>query len=236
MKRSHDKESRVLIACHTIEDELNLAIRATGFPHPVFWVDSKLHIKPEKLKAEIQAAIDRIGNVSTMILAFGCCGNALVGIKSATARLVFPKVEDCISLLLGSAERRQALSKETSSYWLTRGWIESENNIAHEYEYSVRRFGAERALKLMRTMLKNYRHLSLIDTGAYDIARCRVTTERLAETLALKHIVVKGSQRFLEKLLTGPWDDEFVEVAPGQEITMECFLKWHKEEQVGQVC
>ena len=38
MKRPHDKESRVLIACHTIEDELNLAIRATGFTHPVFWV------------------------------------------------------------------------------------------------------------------------------------------------------------------------------------------------------
>ena len=227
--------STIIIACNTIADEFNLAIQATGVTHPVLWIDSKLHTKPEKLKEQIQAAISRISNVSTIILAFGYCGNALVGIKSETARLIFPKAEDCISLLLGSTERRRALSKETCSYYLTRGWLESENNLEGEYAYCVRKFGPERALKLMRTMLKNYQHLTLIDTGAYDITPLKPRTEELAATLGLCHKVVEGSQRFLHKLLTGPWDEEFVQVGPGQKITLDSLLESYAQGQAGQL-
>jgi hypothetical protein len=227
--------STIIVACNTIADELNLAIKATGVTHPVLWIDSKLHTKPEKLQEQIQGAISRISNVSTIILAFGYCGNALVGIKSDHARLIFPKTEDCISLLLGSAERRRALSKETCSYFLTRGWLESENNLADEYAYCVKRFGPERALKVMRAMLKNYQHLTLIDTGAYDIKLLQLKTEGLANTLGLCHKVVEGSQRLFHKLLTGPWDEEFAQMEPGQEITLDSLLEWYRQGQAGQV-
>jgi hypothetical protein len=227
--------SMIIVACNTIADELNLAIRATGVTHPVLWIDSKLHTRPEKLREEIQGAISRISNVSTIILAFGYCGNALVGIKSEKARLVFPKTEDCISLLLGSTERRRALSKETCSYYLTRGWLESENNLEGEYAYCVRKFGPDRALRLMRSILKNYRHLTLIDTGAYDIGPLKPRTEELAATLGLCHKVVEGSHRLFHKLLAGPWDEEFVQVEPGEEITLDSLLEWYRQEQTGQL-
>jgi len=227
--------SAIIVACNTIADEINLAIKATGVTHPVLWIDSKLHTKPEKLKAEIQAAISRISNVSTIILAFGFCGNALIGIKSEHARLVFPRTEDCISLLLGSEQRRRALSSETCSYFLTRGWLESENNIADEYAYCVRKFGPQRALKVMRAILKNYQHLTLIDTGAYDVTQLRSRTEELATTLGLCHKVVEGSQRLFHKLLTGPWDEEFVILEPGQEITLDTLLESFRQGQTGQL-
>jgi hypothetical protein len=227
--------STIIVACNTIADELNLAIRTTGVTHPVLWIDSKLHTKPEKLKEHIQAAISRISNVSTIILAFGYCGNALVGIKSESARLIFPKTEDCISLLLGSTERRKTLSKETSSYFLTRGWIESESNLADEYAYCLRKFGPERTLKVMRAMLKNYRHLTLIDTGAYDVGPLQPKTEELAATLGLCHKIVKGSQRLFHKLLVGPWDEEFFQLEPGQEITLDNLMEWYRQEQMAQV-
>jgi hypothetical protein len=226
--------STIIIACNTIADELNLAIKATGVDHPVLWINSKLHTKPEKLREEIQAAISRISNVSTIILAFGYCGNALVGIKSEHARIVFPKAEDCISMLLGSAERRRALSKETCSYYLTRGWLESENNLADEYAYCIKKFGPKRALDLMRAILKSYRHLTLIDTGAYDIERLKPRTEELAATLGLCHKVIEGSQRIFHKLLTGPWDEEFVTVEPGREITLDGLLESYRQDRTGQ--
>jgi hypothetical protein len=227
--------STIIVACNTIADELNLAIQATGVTHPVLWIDSKLHTKPEKLKEHIQGAISRISNVSTIILVFGYCGNALVGIRSEHARIIFPIIEDCISLLLGSTEMRRALSKETASYFLTRGWLESETNLADEYAYCVRKFGPERALKVMRAMLKHYRHLTLVDTGAYDIASLQRRTEELAATLGLCHKVVKGSQRLFHKLLMGPWDEEFAQVEPGQEITLDTLLQGYQQGQTGQV-
>jgi hypothetical protein len=226
--------SAIIVACNTIADELNLAIKTTRVTHPVLWVDSKLHTKPEKLKEEIQKAISRISNVETIILAFGFCGNALIGIKSDHARLIFPRTEDCISLLLGSEEKRRALAKETCSYFLTRGWLESENNLADEYAYCVKKFGPQRALRVMRDILKNYKHLTLIDTGAYDVTRLRSRTEELATTLGLCHKVVEGSQRLFHKLLTGPWDEEFVILEPGEEITLNSLLESYRQGQTGQ--
>jgi hypothetical protein len=227
--------SIILVACHTLEDELNLAIRSTGVTYPVYWVDSKLHTRPEKLKEEVQAAISRISNVSTILLTFGYCGNALVGIKSETARLILPRVQDCISLLLGSEEVRGRLSKETASYFLTRGWIESENNLADEYDYCVRKFGPERGLRVMRTILKHYRHLTLIDTGAYEITPYQARTEELAALLGLGHQMVKGSQVLFHKLLTGPWDGDFVIAEPGQEITLDGLLELYRQGLSGQL-
>jgi hypothetical protein len=227
--------STIIVACRTLEDELTLAVAATGVEYPVYWIDSKLHIKPEKLKEQIQATIDRISNVSTIILVFGYCGRGLAGITSPSARLVVPKAEDCISLLLGSQERRTALSKEAVRYYLTRGWIESENNIADEYEYATRKFGEKRGMEIMRAMLKNYRYLSLIDTGGYDTGAYEQKTAQLAEKLGLSFQLLKGSQRFFEKLLTGPWDEEFIVAAPGQAITMDDYSKSSEEDQCSQM-
>jgi hypothetical protein len=226
--------STIIVACNTIRDELDLAIRATGVTYPVYRIDSKLHIEPQKLKESIQETIDRITNVSTIILAFGFCGYGLVGIKSEKARLILPKAEDCISLLLGSQERRTVLSTEAARYYLTRGWIESEHNIADTVDYSIRRFGAQRGLRVVRSMLKHYRYLTLLDTGGYDIAPYRQKTEELAEQLGLERQIMRGSQRFLEKLLTGPWDEEFIVADPGQPIAVDGFSEWSLKSGTGQ--
>ena len=223
--------SAVIVACHTIEDELNLAIRETHVIYPVFWIDSKLHVKPENLREQVQGTISRITNVSAILLAFGCCGTGLVGIKSETAQLILPKVEDCISLLLGSEERRRTMARESASYFLTRGWLESENNLQTEYDYCMRKFGPERTVRVMRTMLKHYRHLTLIDTGGYNIDLYRRRTEELATTLGLSHQVVEGSQRFFRKLLLGPWDEEFIIARPGESITLDALLESNMQGQ-----
>ena len=47
------------------------------------------------------------------------------------------------------------------------------------------------------------------------------TLHRIAEALKLDHAVVPGSLRFLGKLLTGPWDEEFLSLAPGETVTVE---------------
>ncbi len=215
--------STIIVACNTLADEVNLALKSTGTTHPVYWIDSKLHVKPEQLKEQIQAAIDRISNVTTIILAFGFCGNGLAGIRSKSARLILPRAEDCISLLLGSQELRSALSKEAPRYFFTRGWIESEHNLAGEFEYCVKKFGYKRGLRIMRTMLKHYRYLTLIDTQAYDVTLYKTRIDRLAGELGIGSETVKGSQRFFEKLLLGPWDEEFIVTDPGEPIRFTGF-------------
>jgi hypothetical protein len=72
----------LIIACQMIADELNLAISRTGVDYPVIWMESRLHEHPDRLRARLQDEIDRISNVRHIVLAFGYCGNAMLGLKA----------------------------------------------------------------------------------------------------------------------------------------------------------
>jgi hypothetical protein len=208
-------ESMAILACKTIAHELESAIRTTKVSYPIVWVDSELHNRPETLREEIQSKIDSITETDTIILAFGLCGNGLVGLHSEAARLILPRTEDCIALLLGSQERRTMLAQDAPRYFLTKGWLESETSIAREYDYCVRKFGHKSGLRVMRMMLEGYRYFTFIETGGYDSGPYIAQTETLAQELGLDHQVIEGSSRFFEKLLLGPWDHEFIIIQPG---------------------
>ncbi|MGB9885655.1 MAG: DUF1638 domain-containing protein [Moorellales bacterium] len=211
----------MILACQTIAAELAAAISSAGVECPVFWIESGLHNFPDRLHRRIQEELDRLTEADTVLLGFGSCGNALLGVGSPSARLVLPRVADCISLLLGSEEARRRLCREAGTYFLTKGWIEHERSIWSEYHHCLSKYGPERTRRLMGLMLKHYRRLVLIDTGTYDLEEYRRRTEALAAGLGLEHEVVSGSSRLFTKLLLGPWDQEFVVVPPGSRIGLE---------------
>ncbi len=217
--------SKIILACRTLNEEVSRAIEESGVDYPVKWVESGLHNFPDKLRSTLQREIDDISNVDTIILCYGYCGNSLLGLKSEEARLVVPRVDDCISLLLGSYRKRIELSRETGTYFLTRGWLVNESNIVMEYERCVERFGEERAKKIFRTLLNHYHRLAFIDTGTYPLDDARVQNARaIMEQLGLQPCVVPGSVEYLRRLLTGPWDEDFVVLEPGEALSFEDFM------------
>ena len=211
----------IIVACQTIRDEVNLAITETGVNYPVLWIESGLHNFPDRLGQKIQVEINKIENVETILLAFGYCGNSLLGINSSRAQLIIPRVDDCISLLLGSYERRQTLDKEVGTYFLTNGWLENEQNLLSEYERCVKRYGKDKALRVMKMMLNNYHRLMVIDTQAYQSEGILIKTKEFADALGLSHEKIEGSLRLVKKLLLGPWDEEFAIIQAGEEVTLE---------------
>ena len=214
--------STVIIACQTIEREVNLALTETGADFSILLVDSGLHNYPDQLGKAIQDQIDKVDNADTILMAFGFCGNGLLGIKSQNARLIIPRVDDCITLMLGSYTTRRKIQKEAGTYFLTKGWLDYERNIITEYEGCIVRYGRERALRVMKTMLKHYRRLMVIDTKAYELDDVLDTTKAFAEIIGLKHEQYLGSLRLLNKLISGPWDkEEFIILEPGHELTFD---------------
>jgi len=157
-----------------------------------------------------------------IIFAMGFCGKGLQGLVSQSTRMVFPRVDDCISLFLNFGCSREEICRDAHAFYFTRGWLCHNNPILDGYEISTKRYGPERAYQLLKATMAAFQRITLIDTGAYDLLGAQSQTEVLAEDLKLEHSVVPGSVWLLERLFAGPWDSEIVVIPPGEPITF-----WH---------
>jgi len=211
----------IALACETIADEVRLAARETNSTIPLCWIESGMHNYPLNLKQHIQAEINRIDNVDYILLLFGYCGNSLLGLVSNTCCLVIPRVDDCVSLLLGGNTRRNSLNNQAMGYYLTKGWLDHEYNLWSEYKYCLHKYGTERTERIYRVMLQNYKKLNVINTGAYNLDALLPLTGQIARELALDHAIVEGSLDLLMQALKGEWNDSrFIIIEPGQEVNL----------------
>ncbi|KXS40964.1 MAG: hypothetical protein AWU54_1785 [Candidatus Frackibacter sp. T328-2] len=208
----------IFVACNTLKDEVMLVVEDLKVDAPIIWIDSGLHDFPEKLNKAIQEQINRIANVENIILLFGVCGNSLLGLHSSNARMIFPKVDDCIALFLGSNERKQTLDKKAPSYYFTKGYLENESNIWSEYNYCIDKYGLKKAKKIYKRMLHNYKEIKVIDTEAYEPKEIIERTSNIANEFELSHKVVEGSLKLIYKAFNEEWDEDFAIIDAGDQI------------------
>jgi len=207
-----------VIACATVIEEM-LPLMPPDLAYEV--LDFGLHLIPGSLKTRLQEAIDAASadGYDTIILGYGLCSMAVVGLQARNCTLVIPRVDDCIACFLGSRDAyTEQNKKEPGTYYLTKGWIEVSDTLLDEYNRSVEKYGQERAERIMHIMLQNYKRLVYIDTGTENQDYYREYARRVAAKFDLRFEEVKGSDDLIYRTLYGPWDDDFVVVQPGQTI------------------
>ena len=217
--------AEVLLCCEMLEDEMNLAYRRTGSQIPVEWVDAGLHEYPDKLRAELEKRIPELErDYDTILMGFCLCGNALVGIGGGRARVVAPRFDDCIRMLM--CRQAGALPDvDCHCMYFTECWTRHEEFIGAQYRRACEKYGQKKGTKVYKTMLKNYTGLRLVDTGAFPVEKGRAAIQSAAEVLELDYGEVDGSIRVLEKLLMHQWDEEFYVLEPGQKFAQMEFLR-----------
>ena len=206
--------STIIVACKTLQNELAAAMSACGYSCEIRWIESGLHNFPKKLHNTLQDLLDQCTDCDTVLLAMGFCGNSVAGIQTHDFQLVMPRIDDCISLLLGSVSRRKEQSATGSTYFMTEGWLEGERNIWKEYEYTIHKYGPELGQEIFDTMFQNYRNLALIDTGCFDMKKAIAETQEIARELDLSYIQLPGTIDYLKELLSGQWDSERFIILP----------------------
>jgi hypothetical protein len=217
-----------VIACATVIEEMLPHLPPDMKYHVL---NFGLHVNPDALRRTLQEAIDVASKTAeTIILGYGLCSQAVVGLRANGCTLLVPKVDDCIAIFLGSGEAYKAqASSEPGTYYLTKGWIEAGDSPFDEYDSLVERYGAEKAQWLMGQILKNYTRLALINTGQYELERYRDYSRRTAERFGLRYEEIPGSDTLIKKMLHGPWDDEFVVARPGETISYLDFKRKKSE-------
>jgi hypothetical protein len=204
-----------IIACDVLRDEI---LMVAGELEVEFF-DGLLHDYPDRMRATINGLIAATPGERTILLGCGRCSNGSVGLQAGPHRLVLPAADDCISLLLGSRQRYlDEFSRCPGTYYYTRGWIDYLEDPYKEYLKIIPKYGEEKAAKIARLILAHYTRIAVVDTGTYRIEDFRDYLDKVTDFYSLPLEVLRGSMRLLEKLIHGPHDDEFIVVAPGDQL------------------
>ncbi len=220
--------TRVLVlACVVMEHELS-SLKDHNID--INFLDYGLHRTPEKMASALQKEIDKVhpgDRYNKIVLGYGLCSNGIVGVKVREVPLVIPRVHDCISLFLGSAEaHRDESVKCPGTYYLTPSWIEKGETPISKYESYLRTYDEETAKWILNEEMKHYTRIALINTLGCDSANKYCETARKnAEFLGVHFEELIGSPRLLKQLIRGPWNNNsFILLSAEESITQEMFL------------
>lgn len=221
-----------MIACATVIEEL-----APHLPEGVtsHVLDFGLHTRPGQLRQTLQTEIDNSTDVDVVLLGYGMCSRAVIGVRATGVTLVLPKVHDCIGMFLGGhGAYTDQLRREPGTYYLTKGWIAVGDSPFEQVKRLADQYGPARARRMVDLMLKHYTRLAFIDTGAYELDSYRDYARRTAAEFGLRFEEIDGDPQLLQRLVAGPWDaDELIVVRPGGTITADMFAQQTRELRCG---
>jgi hypothetical protein len=213
-----------LIACAAVTDEMS-PLMPPRMSYEV--LDFGLHTNPKSLKRALQNAIDSSApSIDTILLGYGLCSQAVVGLRSGHHTLIIPRVDDCIAIFLGSAdEYHRQYCSVPGTYYLTKGWIEFGDTPFSEYDILVKHYGEQIAQRITNQILKNYTRLAFINTCNNELEHYRERARSMADRFGLRYEEIRGSNAIIKKMLYGPWDDEFIMIPPGKTVSFFDFRK-----------
>jgi hypothetical protein len=231
-----NKKQVILLACAVFQPIFEENGFEQGFDQ-IFYQDSGLHVYPNKLKQATQDQIDQISTPSLIVLGYGLCGNGMHGIKAGVHTLLIPRVDDCIALLMGSRGRYLVeKEKNAGTYFMTRGWLDSDANPLAEYNKTAERLGEKKAMLVMDIQYKNYSRLMFVAHQERDFTAYKSKIEPVVEFCQrwemeyeeylgdidyLRQLIIIADQAEIDQFKT---NENFIVVPPGGELSQMDFI------------
>ncbi|MFC1606694.1 DUF1638 domain-containing protein [Candidatus Latescibacterota bacterium] len=227
-----------LISCNVFWREACLAIAESPHVIDAEFTEVGEHIRPDALRDIIQSKIDETESsdrvYDAILLLFGLCGNAGVGLTARSVKLVIPRAHDCCTILLGSRDRFNELFAENPSTpfssvgYMERGnyfmrTVDGESSIQYGDEYAmlVEQYGEDNAKYVWETMHPVRpddadNHAVFIDIPeTRHLGYAKKFREKAAEE-GKDYVRVDGDMHLIRDLLSGTWnDEEYLVVKPG---------------------
>jgi len=232
-----------VLACKIFQRELAQVTPMCPNVLDITFMRQDLHIAPKLLREALQKEIDLIESgedlhtnergfekTEAILLGYGLCSNALVGIKSSRLPLVIPRAHDCITHLMGSKEKyAEYFERVTGSFYYSRGWVDLGLDIGQadldrkRSEYMERFDGdedtVEYLLEMDREMLKHYRYVTYINWPGIPNEIGLAEVLKRAKESNLELLQYEGSNRLMMDFVNGNWNEEdFLILQPGETL------------------
>jgi hypothetical protein len=229
---SHKVQRFQFIVCKVMQREAYFCAARSKNTVDVVLMEQGLHDEPDKLRSQVQKALDQTCDIQgrpydASLLGYGLCSNGVVGL-SAKIPIVVPRGHDCITLLLGSKEKYQEyFDSHRGVYWYSPGWIEFGKQpskqryemLLKEYEDKYGKDNAQYLMEVEQTWIKEYGWATYIDWGLAESSKYKEYTKQCAEFLGWEYDELKGDAGLMQRLVDGQWDSsKFLVIEPGQKI------------------
>ncbi len=229
-----------LIACNVFLREACLCVSRSPHVFDVEFTELGEHVHSDTLRASLQARIDAADSAGkaydAILLLFGVCGNATVGLQAGRVPLVLPRAHDCCTILLGARERFvEHFGDHPSTPFSSAGYLErgdyflrvedGENKlfVGDAFAALVEQYGEEDARYVWETMHPEPAEghpavfIDLPETAHLGYAE-EFRVKAAAEGRACTRL--DGDIRLIRGLIDGEWSAaEYLTVPAGQRIT-----------------
>ena len=157
----------VILACSSMARQVAAAQRKMGTGYPVRCVDRRYHAEPKEMRLQLIAALGEFaGEFDTVLVAMGFCGGSWESVY-APVRVVAPRADDCITILLNTDGAPHENLKEPGHIYI-RDTDTGRYSLEGLRESVCERYGREQGLALFDKWFASYTHADIIDTGTYD--------------------------------------------------------------------
>jgi len=217
---------RLLLGCGIIQKELSEAMEKYDLEDlDVIWMEAGLHGEPKDLNKALQKMIDETTGYDEIILGYGLCGNALLGIEATNCDILYPRTDDCISAFMCENCRANELRRD--SYFFSRGWLEmrTDDSLTHQYDKLLEQYDEEDAEYLMSVMYGNYKRLVYLkiedEISPEDLEKAK----KYADAMNFEFVIEPATIILYEKLILGDESYPGVERLPkGEKLTVHHFM------------
>ena len=200
----------VILGCSSLKDYIDEAQRKVNTNYPVFYLNRLYHRDPNEMREHIINTLTTMDkDVDTILVAMGHCGGSWDGVK-APCRLVIPKIDECVSLLLQNTDEVKSDLKEPGHLYV-REKDPMKENFHSIFDKLTKNLDEETKKRYHEDWKKYYHEIDIIDTKINDCRRpdyVQIVKED-ADWLGAKLGFVEGGTYLLEKLFTGRWDEQF---------------------------
>ena len=218
--------SNAILACGSLVDYVMEAQRRMETAWPMTVLDRKYHRDPKEMRAHVIDAVNGMPpEVDTVLVGMGFCGGSWESV-SFGRRVVIPRVDDCVTLLLHTDDAYCPDLKQKGHLYM-KDRDPRQFSLRRIFEDYTEGSGPEAKELLFHRWFDSYTHVDVVDAGLYDCHTEEYQREARANADWIGATVeqVRGSMILLEKLVSGRWDEQFLVAEPGHVIRRQDFFE-----------